>query len=203
MFYYFAIPIVISLLGLRLRSSLWRVALFGAIAISTAIYCAAFIGPVLLIMFISGIFLYEAMRSTKTPSPGSLIGMVALFGAFAALLIPLPGSVVYVLKISTLFACFFIFCLACFKQPAGRLAKAFSWTPLRWLGNMSYSYYLIHGLALKAGFHALPKLIPQSAVSAEVFALLLLVMFVLTLIPATLLFLLIERPFSLSRHTAR
>ena len=42
--------------------------------------------------------------------------------------------------------------LACFRAE-GPLYRAFAWTPLRWLGNMSYSYYLIHGLALKAGGH--------------------------------------------------
>lgn len=31
----------------------------------------------------------------------------------------------------------------------GVLARAFAWTPLRYLGNVSYSFYLVHGLAIE------------------------------------------------------
>ena len=31
---------------------------------------------------------------------------------------------------------------------SGPVARGLSWRPLRWLGNMSYSYYLAHGLVL-------------------------------------------------------
>ena len=33
---------------------------------------------------------------------------------------------------------------------AGPLAAGLAWKPLRWLGNLSYSYYLAHGLGLHA-----------------------------------------------------
>jgi exopolysaccharide production protein ExoZ len=61
---------------------------------------------------------------------------------------------------------------------------------MRRLGNMSYSYYLIHGLALKAAFMVLP--------SSQMFLVLLPLAFALTLIPSMALFLLVERPLSLA-----
>jgi peptidoglycan/LPS O-acetylase OafA/YrhL len=63
---------------------------------------------------------------------------------------------------------------------------------------MSYSYYLLHGLALKAGFLALAMITPIANNNFWLFWVLLPVMFTLTLIPTTVLFLTVERPFSLS-----
>lgn len=208
MLYYMAIPILISMLNLRARSVRWRVTLFGGIAFATAVYCAAFIGPIRLIMFIAGIFLFEAMRNPGLPVPASILGLAALLSGLLVMLVPIPGSVAYTLKISVLFCCFFIFCFSCFKHPNGVLARTFSWTPLRWLGNMSYSYYLLHGVALKAGFLVLSKILPASAHGPALFLTLMPIMFVLTLAPSTILFLLIEKPYSLSprrqdRHTTQ
>jgi exopolysaccharide production protein ExoZ len=69
---------------------------------------------------------------------------------------------------------------------------------MRWLGNMSYSYYLIHGLALKAAFALLAVLSPPTGtwVVAGFWGLLPL-MFAVSLAPAVVLFALVERPFSL------
>lgn len=95
-------------------------------------------------------------------------------------------------------------CFACFRDPTGWLLRAFSWTPLRWLGNMSYSYFLLHGLALKGAFLALTTVLPVASHGAWFFWGLLPVMFSLTLIPAAVLFIAVERPFSLSsRATMR
>lgn len=198
MFYYVALPGVIAVLGLRERRAVWRTTFFLGIALLTAIYCAVFGGHIRLIMFISGIVLYEAMNDRRVPSPSGSIGLIALILGLFGMLIPIEGSVGFVLKISILFVTFFILCLSCFRQPAAWLARGFSWTPLRWLGNMSYSYYLLHGLTLKAGFLALATLFPHQGHSPEFFWTLLPPMFVLSLLPAATLFLLIERPFSLA-----
>lgn len=45
----------------------------------------------------------------------------------------------------------------------GRLKRFFSWTPLRYLGNMSYSYYLIHGVALQGVALVWTLFLPRSA----------------------------------------
>ena len=125
-----------------------------------------------------------------------LARVITVFGA--AMLLPLPGASGYMFKIMVLFGAFFVLCLACFRNASGWLAKAFSWTPMRWLGNMSYSYYLLHGLALKAGFMVFGKLVPASGSEQWVFWLMMPVMFALTLVASAVLFLAVERPFSLA-----
>ena len=197
MLYYLAIPLVISLSRLRDRSAIWRTTFFLSVAFVTAIYCALNGGHIRLIMFIAGIMLYEAMNSRHVPSPPSSLGLLALFVGLVSALIPLEGSGGFALKVSILFVAFFTLCLACFRNPSAWLPRTFSWTPLRWLGNMSYSYYLLHALALKAGFLALSTLLPTASYGSWLFWVLLPPMFVLTLIPTAALFLLVERPFSL------
>lgn len=203
MFYYLAMPVVIVVLGLRKWHSKWRTALFFGGAFLMALYCAAFGGHVRMIMFISGIMLYEALSHSHIPTPPNSIGLLALILGLSGMLIPMEGSSGYALKISILFVTFFILCLSCFRRPTAWLARGFSWTPLRWLGNMSYSYYLLHGLTLKGGFLMLSTLLPQRGYGPEFFCMLLVPMFIASLLTAALLFLSIERPFSLATVRAR
>ena len=86
---------------------------------------------------------------------------------------------------------------------ASWLPRAFSWTPLRWLGNMSYSYYLIHGLTLKAAFKVVAVILPATAGGAWVFWALLAPAFGLTLLTSAALFLAVEQPLSLAPSAAR
>lgn len=203
MFYYLLIPIAIAVFRLRDRSATWRVTFFLALAALTVIYCATFGGHVRLIMFLSGILLHEAIASRQSPAPTGMLGLLALMLGLLATLLPIPGASGFALKVSILFCGFFVLCLACFRTPSGWLPRAFSWTPLRRLGNMSYSYYLLHGLALKAGFLALTFALPVANYGPWLFWALMPVMFTLTLIPAAILFLAVERPLSLSSGRER
>lgn len=204
MFYYLVTPVIIGLLGLRKLKSNWRVLFFVAIAVAFFIFSATFGGPIRLSMFVSGILLYEALSSKHLSPPSSSLGLFALCVGLLGTLLPVTGNSGSAIKIGFLFVSFFIFCLSCFRNPTAWLPRVFSWTPLRWLGNMSYSYYLLHGLALKAGFLFLTKLLPASGSDSPLwFWILLPIMFSLTLIPSTFLFLAIERPLSLVRHPAK
>ncbi|MDD2720273.1 MAG: acyltransferase [Gallionella sp.] len=198
MFYYLLIPLVIAVFRLRDRSAVWRTTFFLGAATVTAIYCAINGGHVRLIMFISGIVLYEVMNSPRPLTLHSFFGLLALCTGLLGTLLPMTGSGGIALKVCILFVSFFALCLACFRDSSAWLPRLFSWTPLRWLGNMSYSYYLLHGLALKAEFQALSKVLPVADHGAWLFWALLPPMFALTLIPTSALFLLVERPYSLS-----
>jgi peptidoglycan/LPS O-acetylase OafA/YrhL len=68
---------------------------------------------------------------------------------------------------------------------------------------MSYSYYLIHGIALRAGFLALSFILPTTMYGSWFFWVLLPPMFVLTLLVAAALFLAVERPLSLAPRRAK
>jgi exopolysaccharide production protein ExoZ len=200
MFYYLLIPLVIGAFGLRHRSVVWRIAFFLSITLAIVVYCFVNGGHVRLIMFIAGIVLYEVMNNTQAPSPSGSIGVTALVLGLLATLFPVAGSGAYSLKICILFVSFSTLCWACFRRPSARLARSFSWTPLRWLGNMSYSYFLLHGLTLKAAFMAFGNIVPPAVHGQWIFWVLLPPMFILTLIPTAALFIFVERPFSLRPH---
>jgi peptidoglycan/LPS O-acetylase OafA/YrhL len=202
MFYYLAIPLVIALFGLRSRRIRWRILIFLGLAWGFGLVCALFGGPIKLIMFIAGILLYEVMRS-PLPTPSSGASLAALAFGLACLLAPVDGPAWLAVQEGILFAAFFLLCLTCFRSPQAWLPRAFAWTPLRWLGNMSYSYYLVHGLALKGSFLALSQALPPQTVGAWVFWPLLPAMFAWTLLPSAGLFVLVERPLSLAPRRAR
>jgi exopolysaccharide production protein ExoZ len=199
MFYYLAMPIIVMALRLRTHRPEWRILLTAVTAALTAWYCTQFGGHIRLIMFMTGILLHEAIRSGQVRAPSSATALLALVAGLLITLLPITGQ----MKIAFLFASFYAFCLCCFLRPTDWLARACSWAPLRWLGNMSYSYYLVHGLALKAGFLVLQKTVPSTDHEAAFFFLLLPVMFGLTLVAAILLFLCVERPFSLQETGSR
>jgi exopolysaccharide production protein ExoZ len=194
MFYYICMPIIIAAFRLRHRTTEWRIVFVTVMAIGTAYYCASEGGHISLIMFMAGILLHEAVQSPQVRAPGHMTALLALTGGLLATLLPLTGY----LKIALIFIAFFVFCLDVFKRPTGWLSAAFSWTPLRWLGNMSYSYYLIHGLALKVAFSVLAARLVHTGYDGSFFWLLLPPMFLVSLVPSTVLFLLIERPMSLA-----
>jgi peptidoglycan/LPS O-acetylase OafA/YrhL len=197
MFCYLALPVMVTILRLRDRSVRWRLILFLSIAAAFSAYTALYGGPVRLIMFIAGIVLYEAINNSELRASG-VTGAAALIAGLACMLLPLADPAGETLKIVVLFVSLFVFGLACFRTPLTWLPGAFSWTPLRWLGNMSYSYYLLHGLTLKGAFLVLSRLLPPTGEQSVLHWVLLLPMLALTLIPSALLFLLIERPFSLA-----
>ena len=202
MFYYLVIPAVIALLGLRERPAVLRAVFFTAVAVVTAVWCALSGGPVRLIMFIAGILLFEAMNHSRLGAAPSSIAFAALAAGLLTILLPFSGPAGSALKVGLLFMTFFVLCHSCFSRPSGWLPRAFSWTPLRWLGNMSYSYYLVHGLALKAGVLALAVVVPPAAHGAAFFWAMMPVAFALTLLVSAALFMAVERPFSLSPKRA-
>jgi peptidoglycan/LPS O-acetylase OafA/YrhL len=197
MLYYIVLPIVMGLFGIKRRSKRWRVVFFSVIAIGILLYCGANGGRVRLAMFLSGILLYEALLDKTAAAPRCGLALLILIGGMLAAITPFPGTAGDSIKMAILFSTFFVVCHACFSQPDSWFSRGFGWTPMRWLGNMSYSYYLLHGLALKVGGMLLfSRLTPAGHETFFVVAMLPL-LFVLTLLPATFIYLLIERPFSL------
>jgi len=196
-FYYLAVPLLIAIMGMYVWRRTTRVIFFATISIVGFYLAGIYGGHVRLLMFIAGILLYEAIDSKDIRIPPYL-GLVALVGA----VITMPGlkflDVNGVWRFIVLYLCFFLLCLECFSTE-GAASRVFSWTPLRWYGNMSYSYYLIHGLSLKAAFMIFALINPFHN-SAGLFWSLLIPMFFITLIPSALLFLTIEKPFSLNRR---
>ena len=194
MFFYLALPPLILVCGMRRRRPASRIAFIVLLAAAHLAWCAAFGGHWRMVMFAAGMVLFEVIHHTRLPAPGAALA----FGATATALALAPSALPGPARMLALLAGFYLLCHACFTGRDHWLARTLRWTPLRWLGNMSYSYYLLHGLAMKVGFMALAVLWPGTAHQAALIGGMLLPMFALTLVPTSLLFLLIERPMSLA-----
>ena len=211
-FYYLLIPFLVAVLGMKRWAPSLRVLFFLALTVLYTWYCL--VGShsrIHLIMFISGILLFEAIYSYKLGAVGSprldywalfilllsfpLVYVLAERPGFVTLLDG-TGEVREVYRVVALYVSFGLFTLACFTSRS-LLRRTFSWTPLRWLGNMSYSYYLIHGLTLKGISLVMLRVIPPSPFSTVAFWIGLPVFFFLTLASSTMLFILIEKRFSI------
>jgi exopolysaccharide production protein ExoZ len=196
MFYYLVAPLVMWAAALKTRSAPWRLAFVVVVSV-VAFGAAAWLGgPVRLGMFLAGIVLFELMRNRPGRAPGSAVAFAALLASLWLSLIPLPGAAAQSLRTLLLGVGFALLCWCCFVRGDSLASRLFNWTPMRWLGNMSYSYYLLHGLSLKVFFMALAWVLPSPGVSAMVLWL-WLPAFAVTLVPTVLLFLLVERPYSL------
>ena len=202
LFYYLLMPVVIALLQLRRWTPAARCAFFILISLATVIYCALYTGHVRLIMFLSGVLLWEALAIDMRLrlSDAMLLGALAL--SMAVAVFRPDGAAGYAVRTAGLFVGFLVLCYGCFTRPAGFVARCFALTPLRWLGNMSYSYYLIHGLALKAMFMVIGWLWLPTQLTWPWIAGLLGLTFAASLVPAAALYLVVERPWSLSKGGA-
>jgi exopolysaccharide production protein ExoZ len=196
MAFYFAIPLLILLLGLRERRPVLRLAWF-AVIMTAVILASISSGPVQLILFVAGMALFEGINSLQVRVPSDVSGMLALGLGLSATLLPFEGSVWFTIRTCILFIAFSAVCLVCFCRTDGWFSRGFTWTPLRWLGNMSYSYYLLHGLTLKAAFLLLGFIVAKGEYGGTFFLVLLPGMFVLSLLAPAMLFIFVERPFSL------
>lgn len=223
-FFYFSIPLLVWATGMRNWKRSWRVTFFVALWAAYLFY--AFSVPdsqVRLLMFVAGILLYEAMDSpwiTRALSrPGEILAIAVFLGSlvFAFLydaraqwfsFLPgmyagrslLPGISgfqgpykVIALSISCPLLAIYSF------RFEGWLKKVLSGDLLRYLGNMSYSYYLIHGLALHGVAVLAYHFLPLQRSGTVIYLCLLPVGFAFTWIVSTGLFLAVEKPFSLKR----
>ena len=178
------------------------------------------------LMFVVGILLYEALSSQRfrkiLSSYGEIVAVVLLFASlvFAYLLdagnnifsnfpgwwagrSAIPGVPVYQgpYKTAALSIGIFWFVAYCFAFD-GKIRQLFLWTPFRYLGNMSYSYYLIHGVTLQAVALVWTVLASRGVPQLALFVGGLVVGFAATWISSTLLFLAIEKPYSLLKKTS-
>ncbi len=194
-FYYLLIPLVVFPLKLKSWKTEIRIWFWILISvISLIVYILLGGGPIRLLMFIAGILLFEVFSKKQyTLSKGGtrfLLIALTIFG-FRSIF-----EFSYLVSIISVFVLFLLLCLCAFNQKS----KAYKWltyTPLRWLGNMSYSYYLIHGLTLKFCSLLLGVILPSGFNSASLYYWLWVPLFALTLLVSFILFLVVERPLSL------
>jgi len=111
----------------------------------------------------------------------------------------LPTSVAgrYIACAIWLFVALFVVTLVVFRA-SGPLRGLFSVAPLRWLGNMSYSYYLMHSLALKGLALAIARARPGWNPGSAGHWVFVPIAFAVTLVSSAVLFAAVEKRFSLA-----
>jgi peptidoglycan/LPS O-acetylase OafA/YrhL len=227
-YFYLVSPLVVRALRMRQWSRSSRVAFI--VTAGILYLCTGALGPELseflstpiyrfhirLVMFLVGIAAWEMLESRRLQAYLSFIRVVP-FRVFAAVLglcalflaealhgepsvVSINQSRFEALRCVVLIVVFLPTALATLG-PASH-APLLTVPELRWLGNVSYSYYLAHTLAL----NALKVIVVRSSLLQAnpliSLVLLLPVAFVLTVVAAAVLFTLVERPFSL-RGTER
>jgi exopolysaccharide production protein ExoZ len=205
MAFYLALGILVPALGLPHRSRFTRVVLIlTAIALVTLASdrlpdgIGVFASPLPALPFLFGMLLFEAEDARAWSVPG----IPALGAGLAALTIGhwfAPSPLGRTLMESFALA---VLCSAAFRGN-NIAASVLSTEKLRWLGNMSYSYYLVHGLVVLAVFQAGARLLAPGW-PAPLAWLLVVPVFAASLVASFAVFAAVERPISLrpARRTA-
>jgi exopolysaccharide production protein ExoZ len=211
--FYLTMPIAVQLLRMRTWTRRYRVF---SLCLTAATYAflvgMGYAAHLRLLMFASGMLLYEATQVKYFISHLSASGEVIAIALFVLALLFVALVEIHPLRLNFLpgaphwlpvYRTFllglagFVFIFYSFSFD-GILNRAFRTTALRWLGNMSYSYYLIHGLSLHVLAILISRSIPLGTESVLAFWLILPVAFLITLVASAVLFLSVERPISLN-----
>lgn len=155
--------------------------------------------PIRGLCLLAGMLLTEAVAiGTSGYKVTSKLAFAVLASTFCLLV---SVSVPVWLNALILAMAFYLLAAAAFNEHSA-VAALLRFRPLRWLGNMSYSFYLIHGLVVVA----FSQVFLSGGTSLSVTALFwggLLPTFGLCSIAGATLFLVVEKPFSLQRKQKR
>jgi exopolysaccharide production protein ExoZ len=203
MFFYLLLPLVVAVAGARRWSRLIRVYFFLFLAAAGLLISPLFDHPrVRLVGFLFGIVLFETVdrfrqRSTNITDFSALAiylsGLGLVYWIEKAAIV--PDRLWAPLSVAAASLTSFVFCGLCFHG-GGVLGRIMSWNPLRYLGNMSYSFYLIHPLAIGVVKQIFQR-ISGPGLHQEMFLVMLPVAFAASWVAATLLFVAVEKPLSI------
>jgi exopolysaccharide production protein ExoZ len=193
--FYAIAPIV--LLGMRMRdlTSSARVGVVLALVVFGAIFFFNIIGPVRCMLFLSGILIYE-LRDVQGKRLPSWVGGAGFF--IASLYIGFNDlfGLNFVAAVFVMMLGYGALVFVSLGNPVG-LLSFLQYAPLRYLGNMSYSYYLIHGLIIHAFFMVFGNFVLPAGDIVWMYLPLMLFAFLSTLVGSAIVFLMFEKRFSL------
>ncbi|HTB43038.1 MAG TPA: acyltransferase [Acetobacteraceae bacterium] len=206
--FYLLLPVLIAVTDLRHRSWNQRVAVLSGVGLLVLLATAITGDNERVIMFVGGMLAREFLVRFRYSFPRPItaeIAALAVVGAtflyMAVLRGPLPFTYPLfphsIIRSSALFIAFPML-LAVTLGVHGVCRRLFEWLPLRLLGEISYSFYLVHNLAMRV---ALPLVKAHASPSAPqaLYWLAMPAAFAFCLVPALVLYATIERPISLRR----
>jgi exopolysaccharide production protein ExoZ len=209
-FFYFTIPILVFLTFMRRWKRWQRISFF--LVLAALRFTVAPVLPIRMVMFTGGILVYECLHSEWLRSKLSLAGESVSFALLLASLAPIAllaiqqdsvgpsgdfsGHWMMTLRVFVMWFAYSLFVVYSLGRN-GFLSSIFSWAPLRWMGNMSYSYYLIHGVTLQGFKLVCQHFWPADGKSTLFFWALLAPAMLATILTSTALFWLVEKRFSL------
>ena len=188
-FYFITAALVIGT-GLGRKSAKLRIVFLVIITVLFFLTSCADIPyfPVRMMPFFVGMLLAEGLGS-RVPSWAGWAVPILGFVVFAEC--PLP---IYLNELVQTVA-FFALCATCFRG-GGVVSAIMAWTPVRWLGNMSYSYYLLHAFVIRLIMGVVGR-VAGGDMPGFLFWCLMPVVFGGTIVASSLLFVWVEKPFSL------
>lgn len=165
-------------------------------------------------VFVAGCLLWEAVQTSPrmwlpaTWEPAALTGYLTSLGIIGWMISsskdPIVVSVASPASYSglLLFSGFWFVAYSLFHQ--GLLARFFSLDILRWMGNISYSYYLVHGLVLHGLKMILGKAVTAAGIepSPALYVALFPVALAVTVVAGAMLFIALERPVLYTKPAA-
>lgn len=187
--FYVAAPLMVAGLKLRQWRGSARILLFLVLAALLLLSGALCSGPVRLAMFFGGMLLYE-LQPNVSPDRAARLGAM-LFVATAAIIatitaLGIPPVVRYITLLMLLPAA----CGACLAAPAER--GLLSWNWLHYLGRITLSYIMVHGLALHLFLYGIEHTLPIAWEGTSLYWLLVAPAFLLSAASAALVYTLVE-----------
>jgi peptidoglycan/LPS O-acetylase OafA/YrhL len=213
--FYLTIPLLVGPLGLRGWQGRQRVLfLLGfALAVAACSLVADRLSVTCVLMFVTGMVLYESQAFLRLESRLAYLGEAAALLSFLFLAWfrnqqdvffewPAVQFVWPAILALLMLTVFFWFCFYSLTFQ-GFLAAGLSWAPLRGLGRVSYSFFLMHALTLNGAAYGLNWILPPSGDNILLFWMMLPASFLLALATSALLFALVEGPFSASAAVSK
>jgi len=213
-FYYLILPLSIWGLSLRRWRPAWRIVLVLSVCMAQYILCTLhWSAHPRLVMFGAGAVLWELATyyaiGRYLDQRGELLAIAFVvfalgwmgFSTKYHLALALNQAGIPSVNTPLLFLAFFGLALysLCYD---GVLKRFFSLIWLRWMGNISYSYYLIHGLTLHFVAKSIRYLIGTPILPVPLFLLMGGIALLITIVAGALLYLAVEKPLSLASPKA-
>jgi peptidoglycan/LPS O-acetylase OafA/YrhL len=188
--FYLTFPLILWFGDRRRRVTPTRVVVFALLFMPLALQVGAFF--IRFLMFFGGAFLAALPDDTLQPLARRVPDGLAIT-LYLASTVLFAQLLEYTHFIPVFVVTTFLVVLK-MTQGEGVLRRVFAWTPLRYLGNVSYSFYLMHGLGVELTMNFYGNAFPGAGGPVYLVTTLVTAL-VIGLVLATVLFVIAEKPY--------